>query len=475
MLKQQITAYLPSLVVPALVSFAAVYIYTRLLSAEAYGYYALSLNAMTVLGSIGFYWVQSTLPRLLVQDTTHAQEQALCVASYVSCLVISLLLLLLALLYASYRNDDLLVPVLWMAVPLALARGLLNVNQSIHKAHMQIRQYNLLECGQALLGLGVGVIWVLLGGTGWHGAIGGMFIALVLMNLCDLKVLRQLRWRYFSLSALPQLLAFGGPLIISFAFSSLLTVADRFLLGYLLGPSQLATYAVGYVLVDRIMALLFLAVATPAYPLSTKTLEQEGQEAAQRQTYHTGIALLALVVPACVGLIMCSDALAEVMIGNALRAGALQVMPWIALSSLLGGLATHYMDHAFYLSRRTHWLMVTQGGALLLNLLLNLLLIPRYGVLGSAYANLASYATLLALSISLGRRVFLIHFPLIPGLKIVAISLVMGAVIQQLAVPMTLAGLAIKVISGGIIYALLALGFNIGGIRSHLPFAVLQK
>ena len=70
--------------------------------------------------------------------------------------------------------------------------------------------------------------------------------------------------------------------------------------------------------------------------------------------------MLAVALPTCAGLILCDRQLAAVLIGPDFRIGAMQVMPWIAVSSVLNGLSAHYFDHAFHLAKKPYLLAFTQ-------------------------------------------------------------------------------------------------------------------
>src|SRR6185312_7319675 len=100
------------------------------------------------------------------------------------------------------------------------------------------------------------------------------------------------------------------------------------------------------------------------------------------------------------------------------RAGAMQVMPWIAAAAILNGMSTHYFDHAFHLGKKSHLLLFTQGPTAAFNLVMNLTLIPRYGYMGAVYSNVCSYILLLTLSICVGRRAFAVRFPFLPAVQI---------------------------------------------------------
>jgi len=255
----------------------------------------------------------------------------------------------------------------------------------------------------------------------------------------------------------------------------MITNADRFMINYFNGMEAVGIYVAGYAIIDRIGQMLFMAVAMPSFSLTIHKLEQDGFDAARQQTYHAGVAVLALAIPACAGLILTAPQIAAVFIGPEFREGAVKVMPWIALSTFFNGLATHYFDHAFHLAKKPRLLLWTQGPGAALNILLNVLLIPRFGYIGAAYATLASYSLLLLLSITLGRRVFPMHFPVVPGLQITAATALMAGTIVMVAFPPTLIGLLGTVIVGGTVYGTAFLGFNVFDARVILLRLVRER
>ena len=67
--------------------------------------------------------------------------------------------------------------VTWLAVPLALAASLLNMNQAFRRSALDFSRYNLIECGQAMLGLAAGLLLTRLLRMGNLGAVVGMVFA----------------------------------------------------------------------------------------------------------------------------------------------------------------------------------------------------------------------------------------------------------------------------------------------------------
>jgi hypothetical protein len=67
------------------------------------------------------------------------------------------------------------------------------------------------------------------------------------------------------------------------------------------------------------------------------------------------------------------------------------VTPWIAASGWLSGVTTYYLLQAFTLGRRTPMLIASMAIPAVANVVLNLLLIPRFGLDGALWATTASY------------------------------------------------------------------------------------
>ena len=158
-------------------------------------------------------------------------------------------------------------------------------------------------------------------------------------------------------------------------------------------------YAVATGIVDRAVTLVFMAVTLGAFPLAIDALERDGVAAARRQLMTNATALLALAVPAVVGIACLARPIADVLVGPDYRAGVVAMMPAIALLSLLRGFTVHYFDHALHLGCRTDLFLFTVGPAAAVSLVLNPLLIPRLGIMGAIHVALTTQALALVSTI----------------------------------------------------------------------------
>ena len=75
----------------------------------------------------------------------------------------------------------------------------------------------------------------------------------------------------------------------------------------------------------------------------------------------------------------------------------------LTVATVLAGLDT-FLDSVYFTARRTGWSMGSALSGALLNLLLNTLLIPRFGAMGASVATLISYLCVLVLRMVTTRR-----------------------------------------------------------------------
>lgn len=474
MLLRHMIGYTPSLLVPALASFVAVFAYTRLLSPTEYGHYALALSSMNLLNAVFFFWLQVSLPRLMPQAIKEGKDAAFRSTAYAAYASVSAIVLVLGVPLLLFFPFGDFYNVALAAIPLALARSILNLNQSFHRSYLNFNRYNLIECGQAVAGLVAGLALVVLGNGGSLGANIGMVLGMVAMLFVDIKVLMKTSWKDVDPAIFKEIARFGAPLVASFGLGFVIASSDRYLIGFFEGAEEVGFYSAGYTLIDRILTMLFMAVVTPAFPLLVHRLEQEGVLEAQKQMRRNGVALFLLVLPACAGLILTDETLVEVLIGEEFRKGAVEVIPWIAIGSMLNGIGSHYLCHTFHLAKKPNMMFWIQIPVAIVNLSMNFLLIPQLGHIGAAYAMVASALLWAGLTFWIGKKAFPFPFPVKEICQISASVALMALAVLAVSFPLTPAGLIGQVLLGGSVYATGLLLFNVMDIRARLRFAALS-
>ena len=150
-----------------------------------------------------------------------------------------------------------------------------------------------------------------------------------------------------------------------------------------------------------------------------------------------------------------------------LQCGSPKVTPWIAASAFFAGINTYYFHTAFTLGRRTRLLLAAMAVPAICNLVLTLVLIPRFGLQGAMWATLASYALGAVASFALGRRAMALPLPWTTLGQALLASAAMAAVVSLVPSAGGILELFAKAAVGAVVYGVLALALDISGARSR--------
>jgi len=206
------------------------------------------------------------------------------------------------------------------------------------------------------------------------------------------------------------LLAFGAPLLL-FEMSSLINdYADRFLIAYFLGPADVGVYSVGYNLATYVQGLVTSPLWMSIFPIYTKLWETDGRD--KTAAFLSTVLNLYLAV-AVLMVLVASLTSREIilLLASAKYEAAAQILPFVIVSIMLYG-TTHITGAGFYLTKRTPVIALLTLACAGVHFVLNLFLIPYFGVLGAAYATVLAYLALTWLVTAYSRKLFAVPWPL---------------------------------------------------------------
>lgn len=235
------------------------------------------------------------------------------------------------------------------------------------------------------------VTTLILAGYGALGATVSVAATLVVGSVVSL---------YFALRALPvslrgaavpmrrSLLAYSAPLMITSSIEFLVGNTDTVLVGYFIGPAAVGVYDIAFQL--RQFGMYFFYPVTFLLPTVVARFDREGNQDAIRRTYQVTTKWLVLVSTPLILLVLAFPAVViRLTFGGdyvpgapALRVLMVAVMVTVLLSA--NGTALVALGH-----NRVN--AAVNAGAVLLNLALNVVLIPRLGIVGAAAASATAF------------------------------------------------------------------------------------
>ena len=436
---------------PGVINFLAIAVYTRLLQPDSYGEYSLAIATVALLDALLIQWLRLGLLRFLPQAQASAGNLLQVIRSV--WLLVAATTAALTLLAIAFPAVPVPAGLLLGGLLLFLAQGWFELNLELVRSRLQPGRYGRLALLRALLSLGVGALFA------WLWAAPGLLIGLALGTAASYMLLREGRdWNLRGLQLDPVMLRrlsrYGLPLTITFALGFIVTSSDRFLLGWYLDTGATGLYAAGYDLASFSVTMLLTIVNLAAYPLTVRALELNGAAAARKQLSDTLLLLLAVGLPATAGLMMLAGPIAKVVVGADFTQAAAAVIPWIALAALLAGIKAYFVDLGFQLGGHTRlqaWVMLVAAG---LNVALNVLLIPRFGIAGAVWSTVAVYLIALLLSLILVRRSFQLPAPRLEHAWPAVATGAMAGLLWLLPTPNGLLSLLATVLAAALLYAL---------------------
>lgn len=372
-------------------------IVARLLTPAAYGEVSIGIALLSFGTTIAIVGFSQGVPRYVSRFDSVANKRG----AWVSGMVVAggLALLLTAVLYLNaglltetlFSEADstamlllfiLALPfVIGMNVTVGAIRGFGN---TVYKAYAQDLAYPLLRIVllAALLYAGHSVL----------AAGYAYLIAAVISFGFSLVLLHQLMsLRGKVQTHVKEITKFSLPIVVSGVLNTLLTRTDTLMLGYFRSSREVGQYSAAYPIAGAIV-IVISSFGFLYLPMASQ-LDADGEREEIDYIYKTTTKWIYVIsFPALVAFVMFPGDVIRIFFGSGYQQGAL------ALAILSLGFFSHAMGgrnrETISALGVTKYLLVVNGAAFGLNIVMNLVLIPRWGITGAAVASAVSYASL---------------------------------------------------------------------------------
>jgi len=192
-----------------------------------------------------------------------------------------------------------------------------------------------------------------------------------------------------DLKILKEMIAYGAPLIFGGLSMLSLHFADRFLLQRFTSLADVGVYALAY----KFGMLPNIFIVTPFMRYWGVKQHDLGSEEESRKTI-TSVFTYFCLLNSFVGLgIACLVGDVIKLISDSSYHGAASIAPLLVVAYLIAG-SYHILSYGILYSKKTKFVAFANTFAAVINIALNLFLIPRYGVLGASIATFLSFITL---------------------------------------------------------------------------------
>jgi O-antigen/teichoic acid export membrane protein len=304
------------------------------------------------------------------------------------------------------------------------------------------------------------------------GLAGGFVAGLIVGALINYRYL-ELRFRRFNWSHLKSLFTFSFWIFLAMSGVLIFTTADVVLIGYFMGNADVGIYRVAVQLAS-LGVFVALALQYVLYPRFSHWNEEgkHGLMAASLSRAYTYS--LVLAVPFCVGGWLLGDTLLFYLYGEAFIGGTVALFILLSVYVVYIFLYLQMMTlNALNHPKDSFWVTAV---AVLVNIALNILLIPMIGISGAAVATLISILVNAVLGYIVLRKYIAVGMEKRPVLHILMAVGVMALVVGglRLLIPVINIWYLVGMIAiGGAFYFLLLFRID-KGIRDEMKELVMQ-
>jgi len=430
-------------------------LFTKLAGAEGYGIWIQIITLTTLLQPFIQLGLGTSVLRFLANK--NRQELSVGISTViVPVILIGLIFIFLQIGFSSVLalyllQDTSVIFLIQLSAPLILLGALMDIFLNFYRVTGSFKIIAIVNLLQAVLEI------ILITGALFYGyGIQGVLISILFVRSAIVMII--LTDIYFKIgislpdfSRLKDYLVYGIPLIFVGIFEILIQVSDRFFIGYYLGASAVGIYSAAYSIATT-PAIIATIVMYILYPTIYSLYESNDLEKLKVFLHLSWKYLLLLLIPATFGLSVLASSLLALLTTPEFIQEGMYIIPVVSLTNILLAIYGIYTG-IMTLRKKSHMVLAAAGVSALINIILNILLIPKFGIISAAFTTVIAYIVLVFICYQESRFIqFNMSWPFL-GKSILASS-VMVIPIVYLA-PDSLLSIIFCIIMGISVYFLL--------------------
>lgn len=396
--------------VSQVVAFFLIPLYTRYLTPSDYGVLEIFTVTMTVIGVIVPMGVTAGLAMSYYEHEDEERRKTALSTAYffltATSLCFALILIAAAGNFSSLLFESTHYTFYFQVIFLTLFFDT-GVALSLLTLRVQEKSINYVAIALARLVISVGlnILFIVALRKGVLGILEAHLIASALIYCFLIPQLIKNAGFRFSTTKLKGMISYGIPYIPSNLAAWIMTLADRYFLQFLSTSTELGLYSIGYKFGMVINALVTAPFAAAWGPFFWSVAKEKNN----KEIYSSVLTYFVLIgMFIALGLSVLSKEVLTIMATPPFY-GAYKVVPLIALSYILLGCFSILFVGAG-LEKKTKYAPLITGVGAIVNLGLNYLLIPSYGMMGAAIATVISYLLLPIGSYFISKRYYPIKY-----------------------------------------------------------------
>ncbi|UTB33109.1 MAG: oligosaccharide flippase family protein [Methanobacterium sp. ERen5] len=320
------------------------------------------------------------------------------------------------------------------------------------RTFQQMKRYSVFLLIQTYLGLIIMSYFAINGFNIYMVALGLLIVYFITCIIMILFIISNIGFKIPKFKNIVEYLSFGIPTIPGNLSYWVVDSSDRYVIGIVLGTVFVGYYSPGYALGN--MIIMILAPFSLLLPSILPKYYENGEiEKIKMFLKYSLKYFLCIAIPSAFGLSILSKPILMVLSTPEIALNGYMITPFIAMSALLFGIYG-ITSNILVLKKKTKFIGIVWMIAAFLNLSLNILFVPYFGILGAAAITLIAYTLAFILSLIYSNKFFKFDFDPFFILKSVTASVLMTTIIIWIN-PYGILNVLITAIIGSVVYFVL--------------------
>lgn len=397
--REQLTAifrdmmkYAPSKIVGFIGNALIVPVYTSLLSPEQYGLYSLSIAVLSFLCIIFSDWVGLSGLRFFKQHQM-TQDMPKYLTTLVTMLVSNIcLMFILSYIFRHNFYDFFHIPVkyffaiLILIIPVAI-RALLF---QLLRAQLKSISYTASTIINQFMTILLSIFFVKVFHMGAIALLLGMAVSITLTDLLLIYQSNILSWfklQKIEWSSVLPIMTYGIPIAATSLSAWIINQSNKFIMNSIHGFSQVGIVGVAYGLTLPLLMTIFSIITVAAIPRIINMYEEKIDVRPIVSRFAGYFVLIALPIITVISLY--STDYVQMFSSNDKFLDAFKLVPYFAFGTFFMAI-TDYTTLQYHLANKTYIDFIIKLTSGIAGVVLNILLIPQYGLVGVGLATLSA-------------------------------------------------------------------------------------
>lgn len=379
-------------------------VYTHALTPGHYGLLETTLRFVSVCMVVGFLGLRQAYARFYFDDASESRRNVLTATVAISNFAVALFVMFPILAIVALLGKQLGIPELTLALSAILAIWLAfeaTFMQSLTHLQVQVKssQYVTAQCLRLATLLGINYVLLHTFEMELKGAIIGNLAAAVLGGTVSAFFLLRRSGMHFSPRMLKSVLGYGLPYIPTALFGYLMGNADRFSTILFGSVASLGLLALASKLGEMALMVFVGPIESVWSPYAFKVYDQPDGPRLIGSLYTRYTALCVLLA---LGISLAAPLAIKVLADDSYR-GAAILVPIVALGWVFNIMAT-LGDIGILIAKKTHLKPRVAAAGAAIAITLQLLLTPRFGIVGAATGTALAYFLLYQINWAVSKR-----------------------------------------------------------------------